>query len=538
MIIFSVQNIISNPPFSKLHLLSCRNLLIYLDTKLQNRVLSLFNFSLNNQGILFIGSSESIADSIELYQIIDKKWKIYQLKNNSTYHHQMGFDISSTAQLAKIHDTKRTKIMTQENEQHLDELIKKTVIENVSPACVIIDEEGDISYSYGQVSKFLEFTSGRFRLHFIDMIPSNLKSKIHLAINQAKSEKKEINLNRLELTKYDETKLVNIKIKPIANLVDAEKTLIFIMIEEVLRAEVSSTSNNNNILQVNNELVYSKNNLQVAIEELQSSNEELQSTNEELQSLNEEVTTVNSELESRIEQLSSANDDIRNILDNTEIATIVLDKNLCIKRFTPKATEMVNLISSDIGRPIQHLVFNIQPYEKIVDDARSVLKTLEPISTDGVNRDGHWFSIRIIPYRSSSDVVNGIIIIFLDTHTQSQSSNKLKKLESDLDIMERFNDTLLNAISSSAILLDRQANIILANYHFLKQFNLKNENITGHSIDQLEIKWDILTLKKIIGEAQQEKSLSHVAKLKISVNEVARITLLKLSTSTLLLTFS
>jgi two-component system CheB/CheR fusion protein len=533
MVVFSTQNIIADPPFSKLDLISCRNLLIYLDTKLQNSVLSLFNFSLNNQGLLFIGSSESIGDLVDSYLIINKKWKIFELKNYKIYHHPLGIEISSPPQLVKIQDAKRTTKMTLDNEQHVDDFIKNIVIESVSPACIIIDENGDITYNYGQVSKFLELSSGRSRLHFIDMVPSNLKSRLQKAIDEARYQKKEIHLNRQELTKYDEKKLINIKIKPITNL---KKIFIFIMIEEVLLSENPPLTNINAMLKIKNELAYSKNSLQIAIEELQSSNEELQSTNEELQSLNEEAATVNSELEYRIEQLSSANDDIRSILDHTEIATIVLDKDLCIKRFTPKATEMVNLISSDLGRPIQHIVFNVQPYEKIVEDVRTVLKTLEAITTEGVNREGHSFVIRIIPYISINHVINGVIIIFLDS--QSLPNNKLDKLKSDLDIIEKFNDTLLNTISDSAVILDKNSIIIIANYHFLKQFNLKNNDITGHSIYQLNLKWDKPSLKKIIEATKQEKSLSHVATLNISADEIAHLTLLKISSSTLLLTLS
>ena len=372
--------------------------------------------------------------------IINKKWRIFE-------RNQIDTTLTSISQFSyngplveKIPIKKMEKNMSG-TESNLSNLVKDMLLKYYTPCSVVIDEKGTIIYVLGHTSKFLEFAPGEAKLLFIDMIQPQLKSRVYSAIREALTQQKEVFLNNLQLKRNDGIKNINIKIRPIMSIESAKNKLLLIIFEENTQAPLqqaqATESNDEKTNLLEQELNYTKENLHSTIqeletineelkssnEELQSTNEELQSTNEEietskedLQSLNEELTTVNTELENRIEQLSSANDDIKNLLDNTDIATIFLDKSLRIKRFTPKATEIINLISSDVGRPVSDIVSNIS-YETLIDDARSVLKTLIPISTEGVDKNGLWYVIRIIPYRTVANVIDGVVITFLNIHS-------------------------------------------------------------------------------------------------------------------------
>jgi len=552
MIIFAVQNVIKDPPFTRLDLLSCRNLLIYLKPQLQKKVLPLFHYSLRADGLLFLGPSESIGDSVDVFTTIDKRWKIYEKKTGVSIFNPK-IDMSSNhhvqASLA-MHSTEKIMNDMEPNLSNLSHLVKTILNKEYTPAFIIIDENGDIIYVYGSTSTFLELTPGEVRLHFVSMIRAELKSKIYTALREASAQHKEINLINLPFSKQDNIHYVNVKIKPFTEAEPPKRKLILIIIEESTSSEPSRSMDlslaktcdtENKISQLEHELGYTKGNLQTTVEELEtsneelkSSNEELQSTNEELHSLNEELTTVNSELENRIEQLSSANDDIKNLLDNTEIATVFLDKDLCIKRFTPKATDIINLIPTDIGRPVSHIVSNLK-YEQLIEDSRTVLKTLEPHTAEAIDKNGHWYEIKIIPYRTVNNLIDGVIITFINIHARKQAEDKLKTLESDLSMIEAFNHTLLKITSHATILIDTHAKVILANDPFLKQFKIKNEDMMGRSIYKLNMAWDVPALKKIIEHIVTGESLAHVSKLAIAKGKIINVTAHKISTSTVLL---
>ena len=558
MIIFAVQNIIKDPPFTKLHLLSCRNLLIYFKSQLQKKIFPLFHYSLNPHGLLFLGTSENIGSSVNFFNIIDKRLKIYERKNGgSTFHSALG--MAPKNPLSEITGVKMTEKNMHEVEPSLSNLVKSILLRNYTPVCVVIDEKENIVFIYGRTSRFLELASGEVRLQFMDMIRSELKSKIHIAIHKALAQQKEIILNGLQFKELGEYKYVNVKIRPIHETGAVKRNLLLIVFEENTPFERSTVNEKPTInegfakqtTQLEQELKYTKKSLQTtieelettneelksSIEELQSTNEELQSTNEEIETSKEELTLVNAELESRIGQLSSANDDIKNLLDNTDIATIFLDRELCIRRFTPKATKIINLISTDVGRPINHIVSNLQ-YDKLVEDAKNVLSTLEPMATEGIDKNGRWYAIHIIPYRTITNLVDGVVVTFLNIHAQKVAENKIDVLENNLVLLKEFNHTLLNSISHPAILLDKKLNVLLANYSFSKEFNVKNEELMGCSIYKIKIEWDKTGLKNLIDQLLQEDSLVKTAKITISREKQAITTAFKLSTSTILLTLN
>lgn len=252
-----------------------------------------------------------------------------------------------------------------------------------------------------------------------------------------------------------------------------------------------------------------------------------------MQSLNEELSTVNAELENRIDQLSSTNDDIKNLLDNTEIATIFLDKNLCIKRFTPKATEIINLISTDVGRPISHIVSNLH-YDKLIEDSRHVLKNLQPITTESIDKSGHWYVVRIIPYRTLTNVIDGVVITFLNIHAQKQAEDQLNHIKNDMNLFNDINIALLNTMANSAVIIDNHAKVLLVNQHFLTQFKIQHNEIIGHNLEK-KLNWDANKLKMLITKVTQEHPLIEEYPLELSSGQIVTITMRMISSSAILL---
>lgn len=565
MIIFAVQNVIKDPPFTKLDLLSCRNLLIYLNAQLQKKLFSLFHYSLNPEGLLFLGTSEAISGSVELFTILNRRWKIFQRKGGSSMSFNSIMKLPYPNHLSKSANIKFMETNTQEIEPNLSHLVENILLNNYTPAAFVLDESGKIIYIYGRTSKYIEFTSGEVRLNFIDMIRPELKTKVLSAIRKASTLQKEEVLTSLPLKEGNEFRYINIKIRPIMEARLFHRMLLLIIFEEcpaiIPNSEITKndkkTELGKRVLQLEQELKYTKESLQSTIEELEtsneelkSSNEELQSTNEELQStneeietskeelqsLNEELTTVNSELESRIEQLSSANDDIKNLLDNTEIATIFLDKDLCIKRFTPRATEIVNLIPTDVGRPLNHIVSNLQ-YDKLMEDSRKVLKTLESKTIEVIDKSGRWYVVRIIPYRTVNNIIDGVVITFLNIHNQKKAESELEKIANDYKVIKEIESQLVNVIPDPTLIIDKQFKYILANNCFMDVFNDNKLILTAHNIFSAKLKMNCNKLKPFLEEFVKETDNHCEGDFELNQDTFYKVTVQKISNSVLLLFF-
>ncbi|KTD46958.1 Chromosome partition protein Smc [Legionella rubrilucens] len=409
-------------------------------------------------------------------------------------------------------------------------IIEQLLLKKHTPPCVVIDDKGSIVYVYGRTGRFLEFAAGEARFHFLEMVRPELKAKVSLAIRNATMQQKEIIFSGLQFKEDGEIKYINLKVRPVFEAQALHKKLLLIVFEEMAtfgqrhekgRRLETKDELEKKITQLDQELKYTKESLQTTIEELEtsneelkSSNEELQSTNEELQStneeietskeelqsLNEELTTVNAELESRIEQLSSANDDIKNLLDNTEIATVFLDKDLCIKRFTPKATEIINLIPSDVGRPISHIVSNLY-YDTLIDDARGVLQTLEPTVREIIDKSEHWYVVRIIPYRTVTNVIDGVVITFLNIHAQKRAENNSVELQKELQKYNEINKVLLNNMKQAAVLVNSGYKIVFANKLFEQLVGLEMKELVGCILCKLKLNWDKDKLQQVLNEA-------------------------------------
>jgi two-component system CheB/CheR fusion protein len=436
--VFAVQNVISDAPFTKLDLISCRNLLIYLDLELQNKLIPMFHYSLRPGGALFLGSSETVGTFGELFSTLDRKWKIFRRTDApSPYHANVftGFGIGGAGTTRTVEEAAKAKRIP------FPEIARKVLLESFAPPSVIVGERGDILFVHGQTGKFLEPSQGQPSMNVFDMAREGLKIQIRAALHRAAAKNEDVVMRSLQVKTNGGVQPTDVTVRPI-RMPDVEQTLFIVVFEEVDRAvkepkklNVSTGKKQNaRIAELEKELTYTRENLQASIEELQASNEELKSTNEEfqstneefqstneeletskeeLQSVNEELITVNTELQSKIDLLTHSENDMKNILDSVNTGIIFLDTHLGIKRFNAEATRVINLIPTDVGRPLTHISSNLK-YDRLAEDAERVIDTLAPSEVPVETKDDRPYLLRITPYRTTSNIISGVVMTFTE----------------------------------------------------------------------------------------------------------------------------
>jgi two-component system CheB/CheR fusion protein len=444
MIIFANHNLIKDPPFSRLDLVSCRNLLIYLDPILQKRLLPLFHYTLNQGGFLILGTSETIGEFTQLFSIIDEDHKIFQRRGyppGTMKDFPTKLITNNTSELQKTEQFKDSK------EFSIGEITKEILLESYTPSCVVIDENFSIVYFQGQTNKYLEPPVGEANLNILKMAKEDLRPELRIAIHKAIKQKSAITHKGIQIKDHGNTRIINIAIKPLVEQ-KLPQRLILIIFEDVttseplvghgqetkidkriLELERELDSTKKSFWEISGELEVSREKLKTANEMLQTINEELRSANEELQTMNEELITTNSELQSKIKELSRANNDINNMLRSSEIGTIFLDKKLRICRYTPAVTKLINLVETDIGRPIHHISTHTI-HENLTEQIKEVLKTLSPFEKEVKTGEHTWYLIRILPYRTENNIVDGVVIAVIDITEQKQAQEEVLLLQS------------------------------------------------------------------------------------------------------------
>jgi two-component system CheB/CheR fusion protein len=427
MIVFATQSIIKDPPFSKLDLIVCRNLLIYLNKELQEKVLPLFHYTLNPGGFLFLGTSEGIGSVSNLFEPVDVKNKIFRSK--------IGV-ITKPIEYLESAAKGDTAVITQGVEHSLVEadihnLADKMILEHYALPCVLINRDFDILYFHGKTGKYLSPPAGGASFNILKMVNEDLHQALSTILHQSVKRKEEIVKRGIEITYNQKSLTVDLAVRPIIENKTGQHLMMVVFDDKTHFEESAKKSERryrkdtteSRIDTLEQELQSAREYLQTTVEELEttneelkSANEELQSTNEELQSTNEELSTVNAELQNKIEELSRANDDLNNLFSSTEIGTIFLDEDLCIKRFSPRATKLFNLIKSDIGRPISDITFNID-FEHFFGEIKEVFEKLEHKEFEVTTHDNKVFVLRILPYRTQKNVIEGIVITFTDVTT-------------------------------------------------------------------------------------------------------------------------
>jgi len=474
MVVFAPQNVIKDPPFTKLDILSCRNLLIYLGPELQKKLLPVFHYSLKKDGILFLGSSESVGQASDMFSILDKKWKIFHKQASSLSVYPI-LDFPATPVTLE-----QTELDVPDNIRRAEEISALQLVETIlqqshTPPCAIIDDASNVVYIHGKTGRFLEPPEGKISVNILEMARPGLKSGLASAIRKVAMHKQEIILRDLQLEHNGGHLYLDLSVKPVLEQ-SMMRGLMMVIFEEIPKRSkkakgkplvVAKIPKGKSAEELQRELQYTKENLQTTIEELETSNEELKSTNEELQStneelqstneemetskeelqsLNEESATVNAELQSRIDELSQTNDDMKNLLDSTDIATVFLDTDLCIRRFTPKATEIIPLAGSDSGRPVNHFATSLIDTDLSKYGAK-VLSDLKVREFEIESNDGQNYLMKIRPYRTLSNVIDGVVITFEDT--TSRKKDEVALIES-----EQLYRTLFELANDSIVLID------------------------------------------------------------------------------------
>ena len=534
MVVFAPHNVTMDPPFTRLDLISCRNLLIYLTAELQKKLMALFHYSLMPAGILFLGTSETIGRFTDQFSTVDTKWKIYQRRHSE----QTAADTVDFAHFYReAIPAGRVSAKQAAELVSIPEVANRMLLEDFTPPAVFINEQGDVVYIHGRTGKYLEPPAGKANINIFAMAREGLKIELPSAIREAKTQKKTITLKGIKVKTNGDFQTINLTVKPVVQL-GIQQPLYMLVFENVtmppkeeksISSQARSSSRLKDInIELENELKHTKEllqktseEMQLSQEELKSTNEEIQSTNEELQStneelssskeemqsLNEEMMTVNAELQVKVDELTLSNSDMKNLLNRTEIATVFLDDELNIRRFTPEATGIFNLIQSDIGRPISHIVSKLQ-YDDIVTDVRKVLDSLMYKEAQVQAKDGHWYIMRIMPYRTHDNAIDGVVINFIEITTVKKLEISLQEKESSAQKARALAEGIIATVREPLIVMDANFKVITANPSFYQTFRVTTEQTENHILYELgNGQWDIPELRRLLEEILPQNSV-------------------------------
>ena len=447
-VIFAPQNLIMDPPFTKLDILSCRNLLIYLAPELQKKLMPLFHYSLNPGGILFLGSAETIGGFTDLFVPLSGKARLFQRTEAALPTEPVEFPSSFSAPFARSVETPPAPKPT----ASLQSLADQLVLQHYAPPAVLVNDKGDICYVSGRTGKYLEPAAGKANWNIFAMAREGLRGELAGAFQKALRQKTSVTLHGIKVGTNGGEQYVDVGVQRLeeAGALQGMVMIVFTDLPAPVETKAAGRSRQapahsprltelerelqearEETRTTREEIQTSQEELRSANEELQSTNEELQSTNEELttskeemQSLNEELQTVNNELQAKVDELSQSNNDMKNLLNSTDIATLFLDGDLNVRRYTTQATKIIKLIPGDVGRPITDLASDLR-YPELAEDAREVLRTLVSVEKPIAATDGRWFAVRIMPYRTLDNRIDGLVITFADITAAKATEAKL-----------------------------------------------------------------------------------------------------------------
>jgi two-component system CheB/CheR fusion protein len=445
MVVFAQHNVAADPPFTRLDLLSCRNLLIYLEPELQEKIIALFHYSLKPGGVLLLGSAETVGQASELFAPWPGKERLFRRLDGSTPD-QLGiltavFEHRQSSQ-SRFTSTTFSRAVAATKMPNLKQLAGDLLLERFTPAAVLVTAKGDIAYVSGRTGRFLEPAAGKANLNLIAMAREGLNHALAENLHRAFRDKHLLTLNGVEIVSNGGTLQLNVHLHPL-DTANALPDLALVVFEEIpptahlppvtdgSAAHTAQarrlTALQSELRRAHEELQFTREEMQASQEELKSANEELKSTNEELQSTNEELTTskeemqlineelqtVNSELLDRVDELVHTSDDMSNLINSTQVATLFLDAGLGVRRFTPATARLIRVIPSDLGRPVTDLVSTLD-YPELADDAREVLRTLVASVRDVPGSDGCWYAAHVMPYRTQDNRIDGVVVTFSD----------------------------------------------------------------------------------------------------------------------------
>lgn len=452
LVLFTQQDVVLDPPFTRLDLISCRNLLIYFDQSLQQRLLPLFHYSLRPGGVLLLGSAETVGSFHQLFAPIESKLRLY-LRRDDAESGDIRLPVKSFPPLSKT--AKESPVIpsntSSQSSDNLQAAADQVLLQVYAPAAVVVNDEGDIVYISGRTGKYLEPAAGKVNWNFHAMIREGLRTPIASALHRAANQSDPLHLQNLQIqlpggvmqsvdvtvqalqepTALRGMKMIVFRDITTAKASPAHKNTSRTATQQAHDAELQKCQDEIQALREENRA--SREELQSANEELQSTNEELQSTNEELttskeemQSMNEELQTINAEMQTKLDDLFLAQSDMTNLLNSIEIAILFLDQNLNVRRYTDRAAKIINVRESDIGRPLSDLTTSLQ-YPELNDDSLATLNTLAISEKQILANDGRWFTVRIMPYRRLDNVIDGVVITLLDITATKELEQALRK---------------------------------------------------------------------------------------------------------------
>jgi two-component system CheB/CheR fusion protein len=506
-IVFAPQNIITDPPFSRLDLVSCRNVLIYLEPDIQAKIISLLHFALNDDGYLLLGPSETIGRATAMFESVSKKWRLYRRIGPARR------DLVTIPIVTPVERTPRAGRQAEPARRRragFGEVMQKVLAEEFAPASALINRAYEIVSLQGPIANYLEFPSGEMTKDLLAMARQGLRTKIRVACQKAINEGRTVSERDARVRRNGDYVSCSITVRPIMEPKDAAGLLLVVMQDQPEASRIVSAANGSPeqtalVRQLESDLRGAREDLQTIVEELESSNEELkasneeimsmneelQSTNEELetskeelQALNEELTTVNAQLQDKVEELDKTNSDLTNLIAATDIATVFLDTELKIKRFTPATGRLLNLLISDVGRPLLSFAPRFLDAD-LLPDAERVIATLVPITKEIRADQDRWFLRRILPYRAGDDRIGGVVITFVDITEVRKLTTALERRTASLEESEHRIRAVLDAAVDAIVTIDRTGVIQMFSAGAEKMFGYAAAEAIGRDVSML-----------------------------------------------------
>jgi len=545
MLIFAEQNVFGDPPFSDTDLISCRNLLIYMDSELQTKVLGLFHYSLRPDGFLFLGTSESIGQFDDLFETMDQKNNIFQ-RQDATDKPKYPVAFPSLALSETAIGGKTLGTGQREEEDNIRTVAERTLLDHYAPPSAIVRRNGEALYFHGRTGRYLEPAPGEATFHIERMAREGLRLPLTTALHRATSEGEPVHYRSIQVDTNGGQRTIDLTVTPIDRAAGVDH--LFLVAFEEVRPKATEESDEmaeaaagedprvqhleqelrtkeDRLQTTIEELETSNEELRSANEELQSSNEELQSTNEELetsqeelQSVNEELRTANAQLEEKMEELKKANDDIKNMLTGTGVGTVFLDEELNVRRFTPEATKVLNLIHGDVGRPINHVSSTLTDYDRLTEDARHVVDTLEPKEREVQTKTGDWYLLRILPYRTERNVIEGVVITFVDVTSLKEAKDEVTSLQEEKQGVEAargYAQRIMETVREPLLILNSDLTVVSANRAFYETLEMNEEEVKYASLFDLgEGEWDTPELRELLEKILPQETVLHAYEVK------------------------
>ncbi|HVT58378.1 MAG TPA: chemotaxis protein CheB [Thermoanaerobaculia bacterium] len=513
---FAAHDLLSDPPFPHLELVSCRNVLIYLEPSAQERLLELFHFSLRPQGTLWLGASETIGRRTDLFEEVAGKHRIYRSIGLARAHrYRMAH---RAAELAPVRALRERRAPTET--QKAPRLIEKLVLQRYTSPCVVIGQGLEILYFFGPTDKYLTRPQGEAKLDLLSWVRPELYARLRSGLAEAIEHKRLVTVTGMRLER-DTAPRIEIVIEPITSVSRAGGLFLVAFRDLPMSAGPSFAADEAGgeagsfTGQIQQELQDTRDELRAAVdqlrtateehsasheellslnEEFQSSNEELESSKEELQSLNEELTTINRQLEERNEELRSLTSDLNNLLMSANVPTIFLDRELRIRRFTPACATVMRIVPADIGRSLPDIKMQVRD-DNMLSDAVRVLAEHAPIEVEVSTEDGRWFLRRILPYRTEEEEIDGVCLTFHEITVQKQAAAASEHAR-------LYAEAIIRTSRTPLLVLDMDHRVVSANAAFYATFQIDEEQTEGRRIYELgNGQWDIPRVRALLEEA-------------------------------------